>query len=197
MSDHVDLPLMEREAYRAWWSDGIVDIYAGLSLLWIGAMWIWINDLSAVAGVLPAILVTPVLAARRRFVEARLGHVEWRPQRRRWERRNMLLALAAGFGLLALGVGTFLLVDTGGSALSYAPGILAWLLAALAVGLAFVLDAKRMLFYAAVLATSGAAVVALQAKPGWPMLACGTVATVVGLVMLRRFIERYPVVKPS
>ena len=41
------------------------------------------------------------------------------------------------------------------------------------------------------------AVVLLQAGPGWPMLACGLVATGIGLVMLRRFIERYPVIDPA
>jgi hypothetical protein len=198
MSEQVDLQAMEQEAYRAWWSDGIVDIYVGLSLLWIGAMWTWVNDLSGIAGVLPAILVAPVLAAHRRFVEARLGHVEWRPARRGWERRNQLALLAAGAGLFLLGVAVWVLVSAnGGGGLRLAPGVLAWLLALMAIGLAFLLDARRMLLYAVVLTASGAVVVLLEAKPGWPMLACGAVATVVGLVMLRRFVERYPIIDPA
>lgn len=195
MGEQVDLRTMEREAYRAWWSDGIVDIFVGVSLLWIGAMWTWVNDLSGIAGVFPAIFVAPMLSAHRRFVEARLGRVEWRPARRGWERRNQLVLLAAGVGVFLLGVATYLLVDEpSATRLSLAPGILAWLLALLAIGLGFVLDARRMLLYAFVLAVSGAAVVLLEGQPGWPMLACGAVATVVGLVMLRRFVERYPVI---
>ena len=197
MSGQADLGRMEREAYRAYWSDGILDIYVGLSMLFIGAMWTWVNDLSGIAGILPAVFAAPTLAGHKRFVEARLGHVEWRPSRRGWERRNQLLLLAAGVALFALGLVAYVLVAQGdGGGLRIAPGILAWLLALLAVGLAFVLDARRMLLYAGVLAISGVVVVVLEAKPGWPMLAAGAVATVAGLVMLRRFVERYPVVEP-
>ena len=194
MRASTDLSTMEREAYRAYWSDGIVDLYVGISMLFIGAMWTWVNDLAGIAGVLPAVFVAPVLTAHKRFVEARLGHVEWRPARRAWERRNVWLALGAGVGLLLLGIAGYVVAADGGG-LGVAPGILAWLLALIAIGLAILLDARRMLLYAAVLAVSGVAVVLLEAKPGWPMLAGGAVATAVGVVMLRRFVTRYPVVQ--
>jgi len=195
MDGQVDLGAMEREAYRAYWSDGIVDIYLGLSLLFMGVMWTWPNGLSAVAGVLPAILVTPMLAGRKRFVEARLGHVEWRPTRRGWELRNQLLLLAAGVVLFLLAVVVYTTVVPDGSGDGrIAPGILAWLLALLSLGLAILLDARRMLLYAAVLAVGGMVVVSLEAEPGWPMLAAGIVAAIVGLAMLRRFVARYPVI---
>lgn len=195
MDEPADLETMEREAYRIWWSDGIVDIYLGLSMLWIGAMWTWVSGLAGLAGVFPAIFVAPMLAAHRRFVEPRLGHVEWRPARRAWEGRNMLLMLGAGVMLFLLGVSAYLFVERAGGGVGLAPGLLAWILALLATGLAFVLDARRMLLYAVVLAVSGMVVVLLQATPGWPMLTGGAVATAVGLVMLRRFSERYPVIE--
>lgn len=194
MDGSTDLRSMEREVYRAYWSDGIVDIYAGVSLIFLGAMWVWPNDLSGLAGILPAVLVTPMLAARKRFVEARLGHVEWRPARRSWERRNQLAMLAGGLGLFLLVIGAYLVVADGVGNQRLAPGILAWILALLGVGLAFLLDTRRMLLYAAVLAVGGVVVVLLQAEPGWPMLVAGVVATSVGLYLLRRFGERYPVV---
>jgi hypothetical protein len=188
---------MEREVYRAYWSDGIVDLYLGGSLLFMGAMWTWVDDLSGIAGIIPAILVTPMLAARTRFVQARLGYVEWRPGRRRWERRNLLLLLSAGVGLFLLAIAVYLFGTPPGGELQLAPGILAWLLALLALGLAVLLDARRMLLYATVLAVGGLIVVLQQAEPGWPMLACGALATTIGLAMLRRFAERYPVVSAS
>lgn len=194
MSQHADPRVAERKAYQASWSDGIVDIFVGLSLLWIGFMWTWVNDLAGIAGVLPAIFVAPMMAGRKRFVEARVGYVQWRAPRREWERRNLLLLLGAGLALLLLGVATYVYASSDGtSSLRIAPGIMAWLLALLAVGLAMLLDARRMLLYAFVLAASGTVVVLLEARPGWPMLACGAVATVVGTVMLRRFVRRYPV----
>ncbi len=198
MSEGSDLQQLEREAYRTSWSDGIVDLYLGLSLLWIGAAWIWINDLSGLAGMLPAILVVPMLGARKRFVEARQGYVQWRPTRRRWEQRNLGLLLGVGVAMLAAGMAVFFFVSNGsGGTIELAPGIMAWLLAVLSVGLAFLLDARRMLAYAAVLAVGGVIVVALDALPGWPMLAAGTVAASVGAVMLWRFSRRYQGVEPS
>lgn len=196
MAAQTELETLERDAYRASYSDGIVDIYVGLSMVWIGASWIWFTDMAALAGVLPAVLLAPMISARKRFVEARLGYVQWRAPRRRWERRNLLVLLAAGICLLLLGGGMYVFVSTAGDgtgSLQLAPGILAWLLALLAVGLALLLDAARMLAYAAILAVMGVVVVALGSMPGWPMLATGVVATAVGLVMLYAFVRRYPV----
>ena len=195
MQAPTDLAALERAAYRSYWSDGIIDIYTGVSMLFVGAMWTWVNDLSGIAGVLPAIFVAPMLATRKRFVETRLGHVEWRPARRGWERRNLLLVLAAGIGMLALGIAGYLAADLGPGGLRQAPGIMAWLLALLALGLALVMDARRLVLYAVVLAASGVVVVLLEAEPGWPMLVTGAVATLVGLSMLRRFIATHPVMR--
>jgi hypothetical protein len=198
MDGRADLATMEREAYRAYWSDGSVDLYIGLSMLFMGVMWTWVNDFSGLAGILPAIFVTPMLAWRKRFVEARLGHVRWRPARREWEHRNLLMLLVAGVGLLLLGVAVNAAVGpNGGGSLHLAPGLLAWLLVLLAIGLAFLLDARQMLLYAVVLLLSGVVVVLLQAEPGWPMLVTGAVATVVGLAMMRRFVRRYPVIEEA
>jgi len=196
MDGNTDLSTLEREAYRTAWSDGIVDIYVGVSLLFMGAMWTWVPGMAGLSGLLPAVLVLPMLSLRRRFVEDRLGHVEWRPARRGWERRNQSVLLAAGLGLFLLAIVASLALGGGVTGdRSLAPGIMAWLLAVLALGLAFLLDARRMVLYAAVLAAGGVVVVLLEADPGWPMLAGGAVATGVGVAMLRRFIERYPVIR--
>ncbi len=196
MDEQAHLATMEQEAYRASWSDGLVDVYLGLSLLWVGAMWTWPNELSGIAGIVPAIMVAPFLAARRRFMEARLGYVRWQMPRRRWERRNLWLLLGVGTGMFVLMIAAFgfLWSDVSVGSPSLAPGILAWLLALLTVGVAVLIAAARMLLYAAVLAVGGLVAVALGAEPGWPMLGCGLVATVVGGVMLRRFMQHYPVI---
>jgi hypothetical protein len=191
-----DLQAMEREAYQARWSDGIVDIYLGASLLWLGAMWTWPGPLSAVAGILPAVLVMPMLAMHKRFVEDRLGHVEWRPSRRLWERRGQLLLLGLGLGLLLLVVGSRLAPAMGLDAASLAPGIMAWLLAVLALGIGLLIDAPRLVLYAAVLAASGVGACLLGTEPGWPMLPAGAIAAASGAILLRRFVRRYPSIEP-
>jgi hypothetical protein len=35
-----------------------LDIFVGLSLAWIGAVWIWFSDYAGLAGVLPAVFVS-------------------------------------------------------------------------------------------------------------------------------------------
>ena len=184
---------LERAAYRASYGDGIIDLFVGLSIAWIGTAWIWLSDLAGVAGVFPAVFLTAVLAIRKRLVESRAGYVKWSPPRLRWERRNIMLVFAGGVAMFLLGIAAFVASADGSSLFdSVGPAILAWLLALMAFGLAFVMSAWRMLGYAAVLVVSGAMAAAAGANPGWPLLASGAAITVVGGVMLARFLRENP-----
>lgn len=51
MSGDRDLETLERGAHRGPYADGIIDIFVGISLVWVGAAWIW---LPGYAGVLAA-----------------------------------------------------------------------------------------------------------------------------------------------
>lgn len=186
---------IERDAYRASYSDGIVDSFVGISLVWIGVAWIWLPDLAGMAGILPAIFVTPLLAGRKKLVEQRAGYVKWSEPRRSWERRNLMALLVAGTLMFAFGVGLFLMVNGSGDVAIFdtlGPGLMAFLLAIMAVGLAFLLDAWRMLAYAAVLTAGGIVAAIAGANPGWPLLGAGLATTAVGLFMVLRFLNRYP-----
>ena len=194
MSEHRDIETLERAAYRQSYSDGIVDIFVGVSLAWIGIAWIWLDDLAGLAGIFPAVLITAVLEGRKRLVESRVGYVKWRQPRRKWERRNLIVVLLAGVALLLLGIGAFLLTDSRsddtGILGPLGPGLLAFLLALLAIGLAFLMRTGRMLAYAAVLAIGGAIAVATDANPGWPLLPSGIVIAATGVAMLIGFLRR-------
>jgi len=171
-----------------------VDLFVGVSLAWIGVAWIWLPDLAGLAGVFPAVSVTAMLQGRKRLVESRVGYVKWREPRRQWERRHLAVVLLAGVALFVLGVGVFAFVDSGSGSSGIlgplGPGILAWLLALLATGLAFLLDARRMLVYAAALALGGIFAAAADANPGWPLLPAGIVIAATGTFMLVRFLDR-------
>ena len=197
MTGDRELEAIERRAYQHSYSDGIIDIFVGVSLMWIGAAWIWLPDIAGLAGVLPAVFIAPALQARKRFLEPRVGYVKWAPPRRRWEQRNLAVLFAAGLGLFLLGIAMFVLVTETSAesdvASVLAPGLLAWLLALLGVGLAFVLRAWRMLGYAAVLAGAGIITAGAEENPGWPLLTAGAVVTVTGTAMLIRFVRRNPV----
>ena len=190
-----DLNDLERGAYRAAYSDGIIDLFAGLALLWIGAAWIWLPDFAGLAGVLPAIFVTPLITTRKQIVEKRAGYVKWSAPRRSWERRNLIAALLGGVALLLIGVVVFLAVNGSGGIDfmdTIGPGLLAFLLALMAIVLAFMLDAPRMFGYSAVLVIAGAIASVNEANPGWPLLAAGAFVAVVGGVMLTRFLNANP-----
>ena len=198
MPDGPNLDTLERSAYRASYTDGIIDLFVGLSLVWIGVAWIWLPDFAGLAGVLPAIFITPLLSARKQIVEKRAGYVKWSAPRRRWERRNLMAALLGGTALFLTGVGVFVAVNGSGSIDfmdAIGPGLLAFLLALMAIVLAFLMDAPRMFAYAAALVVAGVGASAADANPGWPLLAAGAFVTVIGGVMLARFLNANPVVE--
>lgn len=194
-----DLTALEDQAYRASYADGILDIFVGVSLVWVGAAWIWLPDLAGIAGVFPAVFLVAMLGIRKQIVEPRIGYVQWRAPRRRWEYRNLAATLMAGVALLVVGIVAFVAVDR--SAVDtevldlVMPGLLPWLLALAAVALGFLTGTWRLLVYAAVLAGSGVAAAVAEANPGWPLLASGVVITGFGVAMLVAFLRHNPVLE--
>lgn len=197
MERGTDLESLEREAYASSYSDGIIDILVGVSLIWIGAAWIWLPDFAGLAGVLPAVAIPSVYVFRKQFVQNRAGYVKWSPPRQRWEKRSLALILSLGIALFALGVLAFIVVD--GSLIDddlldlIMPGLLAYLLALCCVVLGFVMQRWRLFAYAAVLVGSGVVAGLSGANPGWPLLIAGLPVTVVGFGMLARYINDHPV----
>ena len=198
MTGNHDLQNLEQQTYRDSYSNGIIDIYIGISLLWIGVAWIWLPDIAGLAGALPAIFIAPMLVGRKRFSEKRIGYVKWTEPRRQWEHRNLVGALVLGTAFLLLGVGVYMFASDSAAdrdiLASVAPGLIAWLLAAVAIGLAFLMSARRMLAYGMVLIAGGIWTAQKNASPGWPLLAAGTVITITGIAMLIRFVRNNPVV---
>jgi hypothetical protein len=185
-----DLAVIEREAYRAFNRDGIIDLLLGLSLVWIGVAWLWLPSIAAFAGLLPAVLAPPIVMWRKDFVAERAGHVRWAAQRRRRERGGLMAALALGALVFVAAVVSYVAIDEGSlsEALEWAtPGLLAWLLALLAVVLAVVVDAPRMLGYGAILAVAGTVAAVFDLSPGWPLLVAGLVVTASGVWLVVHF----------
>ena len=93
--------------------------------------------------------------------------------------------LAVGVGTFLLGIGVFF-ATTRGSGESdglraVMPGMIAFLLALMSVGLGVLMDARRMLVYAGVLATGGLVTAWVDANPGWPLLPAGALVAATGL----------------
>lgn len=196
MGHRESLQSMERTAYRRAYSDGIIEVFAGLSLIWIGSVWILMPDFGGLAGVLPAVFVPLLIQIRKSLVEDRLGYVRWSEPRRNRERRNLMALAAAGLFLFFAGIVAFIVVD--GSVVDdelldvVMPGLLAWLLALAALGVAFLLATWRFLLYAVVLATAGLVTGLQGANPGWPLLSTGILIAATGSVLLIQFIRKNP-----
>lgn len=196
-ADH-DLRNLEHTAYRESYSDGLIDLYLGLSIGWVGAAWIWLPDLAGLAGILPAVFVVPFLMGRQAFVERRAGYVRWAEPRRKTERRTLVGAVILGGVLFVIAIGVFVIVrkTSANQAITeaIAPALMAWLLALMATALAVVMSARRMVAYAAVLVVSGIVAAAMDANPGWPMLVSGITVAACGAAMLASFLRSNPTV---
>ena len=194
-----DLSALESDLYRAAYSDGIIDLFLGFSLLFIGAIWIWAPDYGGLAGVIPAVMVPSLLPLRKQVVETRGGYVKWGETRRRWEKRNLWAMTLAGVVVFLLGIAAFLLAENSSQSTDVlgdiSPGLLAFILAFVAAGLGFMMEAWRMFLYAAALAIGGALTVLAQGRPGWPLFGAGIVIVITGTVMLVRYLNENPVVK--
>lgn len=197
MASHDVLTAHEARLYRQSTSDGMIDLFFGLSLALFGAAWAWLGTFSVLAVVLPAALVPVAIAARRRFVENRLGYVKWAAPRRKAEQRDWTGLLAAGGLLFVVATSFYLLGNRSAPSTDVlqelAPGIMGWLLAALALALGYAMRAWRFFAYSAVLAVAGGMTALWNAEPGWAILASGLVVAAAGVGLLLRFARENPV----
>ncbi len=183
-----ELKEFEQRAYKATHSDGIIDVFAGVSMVVIGVAWLMIPSvLSGVtAGV--ALAISPMLAWRRRFIEARTGYVMFTESRRLWERRIYTTAavLFGGFMLLARPLGS--LQPEGIDWMMDPDSLVVWLVAAVLLLLGVLTNLTRLIVYSLVLAAAGAVpfMIATEAF-GWPLVISGAVIVAVGSALMRRF----------
>jgi hypothetical protein len=189
----------EADTYRRSYADGVIDLFFGFSLIWIGACWVWFEPVAALAPLLPAALSPVLIPARARLLEPRIGYLRWTAQRRTWEREQLLGLLALGIGVLVAVAAAAFVVAQGGSieTLSLEAALPALLVAIPVVILAIVSGIRRLWGYAAVLLSVALVTVLADAGPGVPLLAAGIVAAVTGAVLWTRFIRAYPVRPPQ
>jgi hypothetical protein len=197
MQPPADLAELERTTYRQSYGDGIIDIFVGGSLLWIGAIWVWASDLGGLAGVFPAVMSLMLVPFRKQIIEPRGGFVRWGEPRRKWEQRNLIAMVGIGVAVLVLGVGVYVAVSDGSSTSDFAalisPGLIAFILAAMSIGIGLLIKHWRLFAYAAVLTVGGILTAAADGSPGWPLLPAGLLVTVSGSVLLIRFLRSNPV----
>ncbi len=190
-----DLEQLETTAYRESYSDGVVDLFAGLSLIWIGACWLWFEAIAPFAVLLPAVLAPALAPIRRRLTESRAGYVRWAEPRRTWERRQLTGLAALGVGALVAvgGLIAYRMLDGGAiDGGDFAAAVPAVLVAIPVVVLAVVTGLRRLWAYAFVLVATAAATVAANQNPGWALLVGGIAMLLTGLALFAGFLRTTP-----
>jgi hypothetical protein len=185
---------LENTNYLARFDDGLLDMFIGVSLLWIGAAWMWFEDLAGFAGLLPAVLATPFASLRGRFLRNRGGYVRFSESRRGWERRNLRAFLAVGVAVAGL-VMILVLVDPGATrdaAQWLAPGVIGLFVAAMLGLLAAVSRLPRLAWYTVLLVLASLGAAALATNPGAPLLLSGSIITACALVLVSRYLKAHP-----
>ena len=192
----IDVKQLEATAYRGSFSDGLVDVFVGLGLLWIGASWILLPSLVPLSVVGPPVIAVALFPVRQRVLEPRVGYVRWTAPRRHWERRQLVGLFAAGataFGLAAF-LASYAVAsgETLPEARTFAPAIPAALIAIPAVAVAVATGLGRVWVYVLILVAAAGVTVAYDLEPGWPLAVGGLGVLLGGLWLLARFLRSTP-----
>lgn len=192
-----NLGSVERHVYRAYWDDGLLDVFASTGVLGTGLF--WMIDYAAAAAIVPAVLVPLWAPARRRFVEPRLGMVEFTESRERRNTQLLRVVLFAGIASLILGLELYFFRDKFAidPSVSMIAGLPALLLALMAIVVSLLVASLRFLIYAFVLVVAGVS----GALAGWPpgpiLAAAGGVMLVIAARILAGFFMTNPYASES
>lgn len=184
---------VENRVYRAYWNDGLLDVFAAVGVLTIGAC--WMLDFVVGGAITPALLIPLWGPVRQRFVEPRLGMVEFSDERERRNRNRLWMVILLGVGSFAFAIGFSVLRDrlALAPAVSLIAGLPAILLAVLAALAALLVSTGRFLVYAALLAGTGVLGAARGWEPGPILVSAGLIILVLALAVLIRFLRHNPV----
>jgi hypothetical protein len=189
MSEMIDLRDVERRAWTLYYQDGLWDIFFGLLFLGGGLrsltdnLWFY---LLVAAGILVFIL------GKHWITLPRLGQIQFSAQRKARTKVVRIVAL----GAMIVTAVIFILIVTG-SDLSGLP--LNWLFVIMVPGvfllMATMMDFTRLYGYAVLVAVF-TVLGEFVGNPAaaWAQIVAGLVPLAVGIVLLARFLRRYPIV---
>jgi hypothetical protein len=184
---------LEQKIYRHYWDDGLLDLFAALGVVLIGAS--WMHGYAAAGAIVPAVLVPLWQPARERLVEPRLGFVEFSDTRERQNRKRLKLVLYLGIIALIAALELYfqreLLAANPG--LRLVAGLPAMLLAVLAAATALLIASARFLVYSGVLLAVGSVGALLGWSPGAIMAVGGAIMFIAASAVFAKFLRTNPV----
>lgn len=182
--------LTERDLFRSFWDDGLLDILSGMALLLAGLG--WQSEIGALAVVQAPLWIVLWVPLRRLVVEPRAGFVRFSLARRKRNTHELTSTLALGLGLLAVVILTALVVRERGALPTSAQavdGLPAVLVAVVAVLAGLLTGARRFHGYALGLVVGAAVMIVFRLGPAVPLVVVGLVVIAVGVVLLGRFLR--------
>jgi len=188
-----NMNLLERKVFQHYWDDGLLDLFAAIGVLLIGVF--WLRDLPVGAAFVPAWLAPAWNPVRRKFIEPRLGLVEFTEDRERRNRKMLRLTLYAGIAFLIVGLELYFFRDDlpVEPTVALIAGLPAFLLALLAIFTAALIGTARFVAYAVILVLAGVAGALLEWTPGMILTVAGAVMLAIAGILLIRFIVLNPV----
>lgn len=203
-----DLDRLERDTFRRFYEDGIVDIHVGVMVVVLGIGALLADRVGNEAVVMAVLLglgllvTVPLLMLRRSLLRSRLGTFRPGPRRRhRIAVTRLVLVGSLALGVVAFSVTAALTHHRGGAQVVAALLPAVWFVNAVVVfgAGAYLLDVPRFLLLGLLIGTVMPALIwpdLLWGRQIHPVLAFGvpgTAVITVGLVRLVRFLRDYPV----
>ncbi len=192
MSQLFDLRDVERRAWTLYFQDGLWDIFFGLLFLGgglrslTGNRWFY---LLVAAGIMAFIL------GKRWITLPRLGQINFSPRRK--ARQNVVRAVA--FGAMLVTAVIFIMAVTGADLGAVPVGwIFVFMVPGVFLLMAYMMDFTRLYGYT-ILVAAFMVVTELVGDPAaaWAQIFAGLVPLSVGIVLLARFLRRYPAPYPA
>ncbi|MFT7531823.1 MAG: hypothetical protein ACI9FD_002850 [Gammaproteobacteria bacterium] len=182
----------EKFAAKTMTEDGLIDLFVGIGLVTTG--FLWNGDNSALAAVVPIILINMWKFVRRRFSDPRVGYVTLAKDRKKTNSGRVVFALVA----LTLVVGVVAWVQGGAYPVMGTPYYALFTVGPSALAAAVILmgaiyyGTPRFYIYAAWVFTSGGLSILYTEGPDLAFILGGTPLAVAGLFYFSRFLVQYP-----
>jgi len=192
MSEQIDVKKIERKAYMSYHQDGLWDIFLGAIILAWGVS--MMTEMASMSGVWFVVLFPLLMAAKRRITYPRLGYAEFPRARRSKLQMTILLAIVMLLGVLVLllwmsQLGSSSLRDWLRQYFKIAFGAMVAIVLALMAVIHWI---KRLYVYAGVIFLSFAGAQRLNFHMKFSFIAAGAIIAFSGLVLLIRFLRKYP-----
>ena len=198
MENDTGLKELEQKVFRSYFKDGLWDVYGALMLLGFGLTMVTNWDYLILAFTTLAVVL---LLFRKRIIIPRLGQVKFSPERQTKTKRSRLIATIVLTFTMLLGLVFFVLYSTN----SMPKWLEIWMgdyffvafggvLALLVAAAANIVGVWRYYIYAALtfIAFILANILRSNDMEGIPILATGVIILISGVVILTRFLRKYP-----